>query len=126
MSVIGTGIEAYISITTNIVPATKEIKVVPGTAYTLEAADANKILHFTNNANIKLFIPAGLPVGYRYEGKQLGSGLVYFEAAIGSGVIVRTHTLEEAMTADGSINAVFAIDNLALNEYLVYGRLNLL
>jgi len=115
MSSIGTGIEYFFGFGTS----QKPIKLIPGTGHVLAAIDANYVLHFTNNANIKLFVPNNLPLELRYEGKQLGNGVISFVPVDAATIIVRAN--KQALT--NGINSVFNMDTLSPNKFLLYGDL---
>jgi len=115
MSSIGTGIDFFFGFGTS----QKPIKLIPTTGHQLSAIDANYVLHFTNDANIKLFVPDNLPLELRYEGKQLGNGVISFVPVSAASIIVRANRV--ALT--NGLNSVFNIDTLNANKFLLYGDL---
>lgn len=100
----------------------KEIKIVSVVNYTLLDTDKDVILQFTSSTNVVVTVPAGLTANIRFEGKQMGTGLVTFVGA--SGVTVRTAVSEVLSTAERY--SVFALDATGTDEYLLYGKLMLL
>lgn len=98
----------------------KSIKVIPGTSYTLLPDDTYKILHFTSNIAVTVTIPNGLTAGLNFEGKQLGAGQLTF---VGSGTTLRKGASENLKTAEQY--SVFAVDWINTEEYMVYGKLEL-
>ena len=101
--------------------ALREIKIIPGTTYTLLEEDKFKILQFTSNTDVVVTIPPGLGVRNRYEGKQLGDGQLIFGADIG--VTLRVGASEVAKTAEKY--SVFGLDVIGSEEYILYGKLEL-
>lgn len=88
----------------------------------LKDEDVNRILLFTANYPVTLTVPPGLATNSRFQGKQLGSGQITFIA--GDGVILHTAP-EEVLKTSGQFS-VFQIDRIDNNEYVVYGRLELI
>lgn len=67
-------------------PATQAINAQTGTAYTLQAADAGKLVTLTNAAAITLTVPGSVfTAGQRVDCLVLGTGMV---TAVGSGATV--------------------------------------
>jgi len=60
--------------TTNALP----VVFAKTTSYTLTTADNGNILTFNSSTDVKLEIPAGLPVGFNVSVYQIGDGKVYF------------------------------------------------
>jgi hypothetical protein len=102
----------------------KTITVLGGTSYTLLGTDTDKILHinYSSGGNVyTITVPSGLTANNRYEGRQIGTSQIVFEA--GAGVTLQKAATEQLKTAEQY--SVFSIDYLSANEYLVYGKLAL-
>jgi len=99
----------------------KDVKIITGDTYTLLNTDRNKILHFTSNTDVVITIPTGLNPNNRYEGKQLGTGQLLFGTDMG--VDLRVGASELAKTAEQY--SVFGLDVIGPEEYLLYGKLEL-
>jgi hypothetical protein len=113
-----TNISGDLTIGGNII---KTKKIITGTTYTLVNEDRNKILHFTSNSDVTVTIPLGLNSDNRYEGKQLGTGQVIFGTDIG--VTLRVGASEVNKTAEQY--SVFGLDVIGTEEYMLYGKLEL-
>jgi hypothetical protein len=99
----------------------KDIKIIPDTTYTLLNTDRNKILHFTSATDVTITIPTGLSSTNRYEGKQLGTGQLIFGTDMG--VTLYVGASELAKTAEQY--SVFGLDVVGAEEYLLFGKLEL-
>ena len=111
---IGTGIEAYINIGSG-GQAVKKVKDINATEYTLQAEDVDFVLQFRADANIKILVPAGLPEDGRYEGKQLGDGMIALDNDEG----VTIDGTDFATYATMAKNSHFALDWTAADTYVV-------
>lgn len=113
---IGTGIEAYINISTG--APVKQVKTIAATSYDLTADDVNFVLHFTADTPVKIGIPVSLPANARFEGKQLGEGQLDFLPA--SGVTVNVLS---GLSAGTSVKYNhWKLDWLEANSFLVYDK----
>ena len=92
---------------------------ITGTTYSLVATDTDRILHFSSSSTQTLVIPVGLPSYYRYEGKQLGLGQVVIQ---GTGSVTLLYAASE-LPRTAEQYSTFAIDWIATNQYMVYGKL---
>ena len=99
----------------------KEIKVIGVTSYTLLQSDVSLLLYFTAGAPVTVFVPSGLRVNSRFEGKQIGVGKLVFS---GSGTTLNTESKDSPKTA-GQYSA-FSLDWIASNTFLLYGSLELI
>jgi hypothetical protein len=95
---------------------------ITGTTYSLVSTDTDRILHFSASTTQTLTIPVGLPSYYRYEGKQLGVGQVIIQ---GTGSVSLVYAASE-LPRTAEQYSTFAIDWIATNQYMVYGKLALL
>jgi len=107
----------------------KNIKVIPGAAYTLLAEDTAYILHFTSTDAVTLTVPVGLPGKARYECKQMNTGKVsVVGASVSTGGVTTTAVVNkypDFTNKTAGPYAVFALDCTATNEYVIYGTLEL-
>lgn len=101
---------------------TKTIKEVEDTVteYTITEEDFNKVLHFLSDSPVTVTVP-NFAGNVRFEGKQMGLGQLSF--AGDTGVSVNTANLETNKTA--SKYSVFGLDKTSLNEYVLFGNLEL-
>ena len=114
------GIQGPIGLTGSINKITTSF--ITGTTYSLVSTDTDRILHFSASTTQTLTIPVGLPSYYRYEGKQLGTGQVIIQ---GTGSVSLLYAASE-LPRTAEQYSTFAIDWIATNQYMVYGKLALL
>ena len=75
-----------------------------GTSYTLLAADAGKLVDYTNASAIAVTLPATFPVGFNCDWLQGGAGQITFAAASGGTLVNRqSHTKSYGQYAGGSL-----------------------
>lgn len=100
----------------------KQIKIISAATYTLLQSDCDFILHFTNDDSVtpvKVYIPSGLKISTRFEGKQIGSAKISFVPETTS--IVHTQSKDKPKTAGQY--STFKMNWLSTDEYLVTGKL---
>jgi hypothetical protein len=101
-------------------PFSKEIKLVPGTSYTIVQDDVYKILHFTAATEVTITTTAGLAANSRFEGGQLGNGQLSFNS-LGATVVTAASELPKTAEKYG----VFALDYISADTFLLFGKLEL-
>ena len=75
-----------------------------GTTYTVLAADAGKLVDYTNASAIAVTLPATFPVGFNCDWLQGGAGQITFAAASGGTLVNRqSHTKSYGQYAGGSL-----------------------
>ena len=99
----------------------KEIKVIGVTSYTLLQSDVSVMLYFTAGAPVTIFVPSGLKVNSRFEGKQIGIGELVFS---GSAPATLFTAITDTQKTSGQFSA-FSLDWIASDTYLLYGSLKL-
>lgn len=101
----------------------KQIKIIPDATYTLLQSDCDFILHFTNDDSVtpvKVYIPSGLKISTRFEGKQIGSVKISFvpETTL---TVLNTQFKDKSKTAGKY--STFKMNWLSPDEYLLTGKL---
>lgn len=86
-----------------------------GTSYALEASDWGRLVTLTNAAAVTLWVPTGLPVGFRCRIAQGGAGRVTVTA---DGTTVSNR---QSHTKTAGQHAVVELVGTALNTYLLLG-----
>ena len=86
-----------------------------GTTYTLAASDWGRLVTVDNAAAVTLWVPAGLPVGFRCRIAQAGAGRVTVTA---DGTTVSNRA---GQTKTAGHWAVVELEGIALNTYLLSG-----
>ena len=86
-----------------------------GTSYILEASDWGRLVTCTNAAAITLWVPAGLPAGFRCRIAQGGAGRVTVTA---DGTTVSNR---QSQTKTAGQHAVVELVGTALDTYLLFG-----
>ncbi|WP_026904565.1 hypothetical protein [Pedobacter glucosidilyticus] len=99
---------------------TKEIKSISSTTYTIVQSDINKTLHFTANTDVSINVDTSLTINSRFEGIQIGDGQLIFT---NNGATVVTAASETNKTAEKY--SAFALDYIANNVFVLYGKLEL-
>ena len=101
----------------------KQIKIIPDATYTLQQSDCDFILHFTNDDSVtpvKVYIPSGLKISTRFEGKQIGSVKISFVAET-TLTVLHTQLKDKSKTAGKY--STFKMNWLSPDEYLLTGKL---
>jgi hypothetical protein len=114
MNGIGTGLEAYISISSG--QLRKVVKDIPGNAYTLMAEDIDYILQFRSDVGVKLAIPPGLPAQGRYELKQLGLGKIGINDDAGTTIKTAENSAAETLAQYTHL----CLDWIEADTYMLY------
>lgn len=99
----------------------KEIKEVSDNTYLLLETDKQYRLNFTNPLGCLVTVPDGLPLGNRYEGKDLTNNNLKFVGE--TGVSIDTYELFEKETA-GKFSP-WALDCEGINMYTLFGTLKI-
>lgn len=101
----------------------KQIKIIPDATYTLLQSDCDFILHFTNDDSVtpvKVYIPSGLKISTRFEGKQIGSVKISF---VPETTLTVLHTQLKDKSKTAGQYSTFKMNWLSPNEYLLTGKL---
>jgi hypothetical protein len=100
----------------------KEVKVIGVTSYTLLQSDVSMMLYFTAGAPVSIFVPSGLRVGSRFEGKQIGVGQLVFSGTAPTTLFTAAKDTPKTVGQ----YSTFSLDWIAADTFLLFGSLELI